>query len=154
MPLLDRRTYLSEATPNGLAISSSRECPLFCIRSDVRRTPTRLDLARWLVDADNPLVGRVTVNRIWQHYFGQGIVETPDNFGVKTPPPVHRPLLDWLATEFAARSWSVKAMHRMIVCSATYRQSSRRRPELETVDPTNRLLAAAAPAASRGGNHP
>ncbi len=115
--------------------------PAFLHPLRVRHTPTRLDLARWLVDADNPLVGRVTVNRIWQHYFGQGIVETPDNFGVKTPAPVHQPLLDWLATEFAARSWSVKAMHRMIVCSATYRQSSRRRPELETVDPTNRLLA-------------
>ncbi len=115
--------------------------PAFLHPLRVRRTPTRLDLARWLVDADNPLMGRVTVNRIWQHYFGQGIVETPDNFGVKTPAPVHQPLLDWLATEFAARSWSVKAMHRMIVCSATYRQSSRRRPELETVDPTNRLLA-------------
>ncbi|HUE17024.1 MAG TPA: PSD1 and planctomycete cytochrome C domain-containing protein [Planctomycetaceae bacterium] len=105
------------------------------------RQPTRLDLAHWLVAADNPLVGRVTVNRIWQQYFGQGIVETANNFGVQTPSPLHRELLDWLAVEFAARSWSVKAVHRLIVCSATYRQSSRARPELETVDPTNRLLA-------------
>jgi hypothetical protein len=98
-------------------------------------------LAHWLVAADNPLVGRVTVNRIWQHYFGRGIVETPDNFGVQTLAPLHLELLDWLATQFVARSWSVKAIHRLILCSATYRQSSRLRPELERVDPTNRLLA-------------
>jgi cytochrome c553 len=103
--------------------------------------PTRLDLAHWLVAGENPLVGRVTVNRIWQQYFGRGIVETPDNFGVQTPAPLYRELLDWLATQFVARSWSVKAIHRLILCSATYRQSSRLRPELEKVDPTNRLLA-------------
>lgn len=104
-------------------------------------TPTRLDLARWLAVPENPLVGRVEINRIWQQYFGRGIVETVDNFGVQTPPPLHRDLLDWLATEFVARSWSVKAMHRMILCSATYRQSSRTRPESDAIDPTNRLLS-------------
>jgi cytochrome c553 len=104
-------------------------------------TPTRLDLARWLVAPENPLVGRVTVNRMWQQYFGRGIVETADNFGVQTPPPVERDVLDWLAGEFIARSWSVKALHRMIVCSATYRQSSQARPELDSIDPTNRLLS-------------
>jgi mono/diheme cytochrome c family protein len=104
-------------------------------------TPTRLDLARWLVAPENPLVGRVTVNRIWQQYFGRGIVETADNFGVQTPPPVERDLLDWLATEFVARAWSVKALHRLIVCSATYRQTARARPALDAVDPTNRLLS-------------
>ncbi len=104
-------------------------------------TPTRLELARWLVAPENPLVGRVTVNRIWQQYFGRGIVETADNFGVRTPQPLQRDLLDWLATEFAARSWSVKAIHRGIVCSATYRQSARARSDVDSIDPTNRLLS-------------
>ncbi len=104
-------------------------------------TPTRLDFARWLVASENPLVGRVTVNRIWQQYFGRGIVETADNFGVQTPPPLQRDLLDWLANEFVARSWSVKALHRMIVCSATYRQSARARPQVDSGDPTNLLLS-------------
>lgn len=103
--------------------------------------PTRLDLARWLVAADNPLVARVTVNRIWQRYFGTGLVETENDFGVQTPVPVHQNLLDWLACEFVARDWSMKAVHRLIVCSATYRQSSHARPELQATDPTNRLLA-------------
>jgi hypothetical protein len=110
-------------------------------RLKVAGTPTRLDFARWLVAAENPLIGRVTVNRIWQQYFGRGIVETADNFGVQTPPPLHRELLDWLATEFVARSWSVKAVHRLIVCSATYRQSARARPQIDSLDPTNRLLS-------------
>ncbi len=103
--------------------------------------PTRLDLARWLVARDNPLVARVTVNRIWQQYFGQGLVETANDFGVQTPAPMYQDLLDYLATQFVDVSWSVKAMHRLIVCSATYRQSSRARPELEAADPQNRLLA-------------
>ncbi|MBI3836703.1 MAG: PSD1 domain-containing protein [Planctomycetia bacterium] len=103
--------------------------------------PTRLDLARWLVAPENPLVARVTVNRWWQSYFGLGLVETANDFGVQTPPPLHQPLLDWLATEFMARGWSAKEIHQLIVCSATYRQSSRARPELDAVDPNNRLLA-------------
>jgi mono/diheme cytochrome c family protein len=102
---------------------------------------TRLDLARWLVAAENPLVARVTINRIWQHYFGRGIVETANDFGIQTPAPVHRELLDWLAVEFMSRSSNVKAIHRAIVCSSTYRQSSRQRPELESIDAGNRLLA-------------
>lgn len=103
----------------------------------------RLGLARWLVDPANPLVGRVTMNRHWQAFFGQGIVRTTEDFGLKGEAPTHPELLDWLAVEFMERGWSVKAMHRLIVTSATYRQSSRLTPELRERDPANRLLARA-----------
>jgi hypothetical protein len=103
--------------------------------------PHRLDLARWLVDRRNPLVGRVTMNRLWQHYFGKGLVDTENDFGTQGSPPTHPALLDWLATEFPEGGWSLKAMHRLMVCSATYRQTSRVRPELAALDPQNRLLA-------------
>jgi hypothetical protein len=103
--------------------------------------PDRLDLARWLVDKDNPLTARVAVNRMWQQYFGHGIVETENDFGTQGAPPSHPELLDWLATEFMSRGWSQKAIHRLIVTSATYRQSSNVRPELVTSDPYNHLLA-------------
>jgi hypothetical protein len=106
-----------------------------------RDAPNRLDLAKWLVDPKNPLTARVTMNRFWQHYFGLGLVETENDFGAQGTPPSHPELLDWLATEFIARGWSMKAMHRLIVTSATYRQASRVGPELATVDPRNRLLA-------------
>ena len=102
---------------------------------------TRLDFARWLVDPQNPLTNRVTVNRFWQAYFGKGIVETENDFGKQGAMPSHPELLDWLASEFIRQKWSQKAIHRLIVTSATYRQSSRRRPELEAVDPYNKLLA-------------
>ncbi len=104
-------------------------------------TGNRLDLARWLADPANPLTARVTVNRMWQAYFGKGLVETENDFGLMGAKPTHPELLDWLATEFVARGWSQKAMHRLIVTSATYRQSSRHRPDLEEADPYNRLLA-------------
>jgi mono/diheme cytochrome c family protein len=103
--------------------------------------PTRLDLARWLVDPKNPLTARVTMNRFWQNYFGLGLVETENDFGTQGTPPTHPELLDWLATEFMARQWSMKTIHRLIVTSATYRQASKARPELATVDPRNKLLA-------------
>jgi mono/diheme cytochrome c family protein len=103
--------------------------------------PTRLDLAKWLVDPKNPLTARVAVNRFWQGYFGTGLVETDNDFGTQGTPPSHPELLDWLATEFVAKGWSMKAMHKTIVMSATYRQSSRARPDLNTLDPRNRLLA-------------
>jgi len=102
---------------------------------------TRLDFARWLVDPGNPLTSRVTVNRIWQAYFGKGIVETENDFGKQGAAPSHPELLDWLAGEFSRQKWSQKAIHRLIVTSATYRQSSERRPETEAADPYNRLLA-------------
>ncbi len=101
----------------------------------------RLGLARWLVSADNPLTARVTINRYWQHYFGTGLVKTAENFGVQGEPPSHPELLDWLATEFVRTGWDVKALHRLIVTSATYRQSSRAPASLVHRDPENRLLA-------------
>jgi hypothetical protein len=108
---------------------------------DVKRRATRLDLARWLLDQRNPLTARVTMNRVWQHHFGTGLVETENDFGTQGTPPTHPQLLDWLAAEFRERGWSMKHVHRLIVSSATYRQSSRTRPDLATVDPRNRLLA-------------
>jgi hypothetical protein len=110
----------------------------------------RLDLARWVVDRQNPLIARVIVNRVWQQYFGRGLVETENDFGTQGIPPTHPELLDWLACEFmeptvaggtTAPRWSLKHLHRLIVTSTVYRQSSRVRPELGTVDPTNKLLA-------------
>ena len=100
----------------------------------------RLTFARWLVSPDNPLVGRVTMNRIWSQYFGRGIVETSDDFGMQGEPPSQPEVLDWLANEFVRRGWSLKAMHRLIVTSATYRQSSEVSRELAGRDPYNRLL--------------
>ncbi|HEY2840025.1 MAG TPA: DUF1553 domain-containing protein, partial [Pirellulales bacterium] len=105
------------------------------------KNPTRLDLARWLVDKSNPLTARVTVNRIWQQYFGRGLVETSNDFGTQGSRPTHPELLDWLAGELISRGWSMKSLHRLIVTSATYRQSSQARPELANVDADNLLLA-------------
>jgi hypothetical protein len=101
----------------------------------------RLTLAKWLVSSENPLTARVTVNRIWEQYFGHGLVETVEDFGTQGERPTHPELLDWLATGFMRQGWSLKAMHRLIVTSATYRQSSRATPELIERDPQNRLLA-------------
>ncbi len=103
--------------------------------------PSRLDLARWLVDPANPLTARVIVNRVWQQYFGAGIVETENDFGTQGSLPSHPELLDWLATEFMRNHWSLKSLHRLIVTSATYRQSSKFREDLRVKDPSNRLLA-------------
>jgi hypothetical protein len=101
----------------------------------------RLDLARWLVNPENPLTPRVTMNRVWMHYFGRGIVETDEDFGTQGSGPTNPELLDWLARELIQQHWSMKAMHRLIVTSATYRQSSKARPDLAEKDPRNILLA-------------
>ena len=103
--------------------------------------PDRLALGRWLVSRENPLTARVIVNRVWQQYFGTGLVSTPEDFGTRGERPSHPELLDWLAVEFMDSGWDLKALHRTIVTSATYRQSSTLRPELEQRDPNNRLLA-------------
>jgi hypothetical protein len=105
------------------------------------RQLNRLDLARWVANPANPLFARVAVNRMWQQYFGRGIVETENDFGTQGAKPSHPELLDWLATEFVRTGWSQKAMHRLMVTSATYRQSSKARPDLNTSDPSNILLA-------------
>ncbi len=101
----------------------------------------RLGLAQWLVQPTNPLVARVMVNRIWQRMFGQGLVSTPDNFGVQGDPPSHLQLLDWLAIHFVESGWDVKQLHREIALSATYRQSAVVSPEVQARDPENRWLS-------------
>ncbi len=101
----------------------------------------RLDLARWLVSKDNPLTARVIMNRIWQQYFGKGLVETDNDFGTQGIPPSNPALLDWLATEFMREGWSMKAMHRLIVTSDAYKRSSKARPDLAEKDANNRLLS-------------
>lgn len=101
----------------------------------------RLGFARWLVDPANPLTARVTVNRIWQQHFGRGLVTTLEDFGTQGARPSHPELLDWLAAEFVAQGWSLKQLHKLIVCSATYRQSSVQPPDVVQRDPLNVLLA-------------
>ena len=126
--------------------------------------PDRLDLARWIVDPGNPLAARVAVNHVWQHLFGRGLVNTPEDFGSRGEPPSHPELLDWLGVSFAAAplclsggdanhgrdkadtrqpalAWSRKALIKLIVTSATYRQASHFRPELVARDPLNILLS-------------
>ncbi|MFG0262212.1 MAG: PSD1 and planctomycete cytochrome C domain-containing protein, partial [Novipirellula sp. JB048] len=106
-------------------------------------TPTRLDLARWIVSAENPLTARVMVNRYWQTFFGRGIVATMDDFGLQGAQPTHPDLLDWMAIEFVESGWDVKHMHRLIVTSQTYRQSAFVTPESWAQDPKNQLLSRA-----------
>ena len=102
---------------------------------------TRLTFAQWLMDRRNPTPARVMVNRIWQSYFGIGIVDTPEDFGTQSQAPSHPQLLDWLACELMDHRWSLKHIHRLITLSTTYRQSSRMTPELRERDPYNRMLA-------------
>ncbi len=104
-------------------------------------TANRLALARWLVNGANPLTARVTVNRFWEQFFGKGIVESSEDFGVQGQLPSHPELLDWLAVQFVRSHWKVKALHRLIVTSATYRQSARISPAKLERDPANRLLS-------------
>jgi hypothetical protein len=100
----------------------------------------RLAYARWLTDGAHPLVGRAIVNRVWAHHFGRGIVGTPGDFGLAGDRPSHPELLDWLADHFVREGWSLKRLHRLLMTSAAYRQASRRTPELDRIDPDNRLL--------------
>src|SRR6202043_2086964 len=100
----------------------------------------RLQLANWLARPENPLTARVMVNRIWQHHFGEGLVRTPNDFGERGERPTHPKLLDYLATRFVESGWSVKAMHRLIMLSSAYQQSSRAAPDALARDPDDRLL--------------
>ncbi len=101
----------------------------------------RTALARWVASPDNPLTARVLVNRLWQHHFGRGLVSTPNDFGLRGEAPTHPELLDWLAREFVASGWSVKHMHRLMLLSATYQQSSMPSSAARHDDPDNRLLS-------------
>ncbi|MBI3720960.1 MAG: DUF1553 domain-containing protein, partial [Fimbriimonas ginsengisoli] len=101
----------------------------------------RVGFARWLVSTNNPLTARVTVNRQWQAFFARGLVRTTDDFGFQGEAPSHPELLDWLAVEFMKQGWSLKKLHKLIVMSATYRQSYRVTPERLARDSENRLLA-------------
>jgi len=106
-----------------------------------KSTGRRLALARWLTQPDHPLTSRVAVNRIWKHHFGQGIVKTLGNFGKAGTLPTHPELLDWLAVEFVEQGWSFKHMHRLMMTSATYRQSSALTAEHESRDPDNTMIS-------------
>ncbi|MCA8983935.1 MAG: PSD1 domain-containing protein [Planctomycetaceae bacterium] len=140
--LLTRGDFLQpadEVTAEAFAVIS-RTHPLASRQPE--HPPDRLDLARWLVDARHPLTPRVTVNHVWAYLFGRGIVPTVNDFGVRGEHPTHPELLDWLAWHFPRdMQWSRKQLIKTIVLSATYRQASVHRPELQEVDPNNRLLA-------------
>ena len=125
----------------GLEVSPGTPAFLPPSKTNGAQIQTRLDLANWIVSRDNPLTARVAVNRIWQEYFGRGIVLTSENFGTQGEKPSHPELLDWLAAGFMEQGWSLKKLHKTIVTSATYRQSSNYRPELKQRDSGNFLLA-------------
>ena len=114
--------------------------PAFLPKPPSRGRATRLDLAEWLLSEDNPLTARVAVNRMWQEFFGRGLVRTSEDFGTQGEMPSHAKLLGWLASTFRDQGWSMKRMHKLIVMSATYRQSSYARPEIAELDPENTWL--------------
>lgn len=130
---------LGSAETNKVAISSDRQ--IVAPAPQAPQPKDRLELAEWLVSRDNPLTARVTINRIWQDHFGIGLVKTTEDFGVQGEVPSHPELLDWLAADFMESGWDTKAMHRLIVTSNAYRQSSKTNPQLQELDPENRLLA-------------
>ena len=134
--LLERGNFLrkgEEVTPGTLSV-----LPQLRARGS---EANRMDLALWLTDPSHPLTARVEVNRLWERLFGRGLVATSEDFGTRGEKPSHPLLLDWLSSEFMGRGWSRKEMLRLILASATYRQDSRSRPELEELDPQNALLA-------------
>jgi mono/diheme cytochrome c family protein len=127
--------------PGGLSILEER-LPLSVFKEAGRSTTgRRLALARWLTASGNPLTSRVLVNRVWMHHFGKGLVASPSDFGKLGERPTHPELLDWLASEFVQRGWSLKHIHRLIMTSAAYRQASQRDGLATKVDPDNRLLS-------------
>ena len=143
-PVLRRGDYTMpgrEVSPGVLSVLAVGKP--FAWKSPAKDAPTsgrRTALAEWLTQVDHPLTSRVMVNRLWLHHFGQGLVATPDNFGNKGARPSHPELLDWLATEFTARGWSIKQMHRLIMTSAAYRQSCAANDVGLRIDPENKLL--------------
>ncbi|MBM3725304.1 MAG: DUF1553 domain-containing protein [Acidobacteria bacterium] len=140
---LDRKTHLlirGDFKQLGEAVEPGTPAALPPLDAAGGRA-TRLDLARWLVSRENPLTARVAVNRIWQEYFGRGLARTSENFGNQGERPTHPELLDWLAAEFMESGWSLKHVHRLVVSSATYRQSSHSRADLAGRDPENKLFA-------------
>jgi hypothetical protein len=146
--LLRRGDYLNPGPlvqPGTLSVLATPEPFTWKAPAKTARTSgRRLAFARWLTQRRHPLTARVMVNRLWMHHFGEGIVRTVDNFGHTGSPPSHPELLDWLVTEFVQRGWSLKAMHRLMLTSSAYRQSSRLDPERHAtalkLDPDNRLL--------------
>ncbi|NIP93734.1 MAG: DUF1553 domain-containing protein, partial [Akkermansiaceae bacterium] len=130
--------------PGFLSCITGNQDPARIRLDPFKRWPTRsrrMALAKWIASADNPMTARVMVNRLWHWHFGRGIVETPSDFGRLSGGPSHRELLDWLAVEFVRNKWSLKAMHRLMVTSSTYRQSSGKDDvRAREVDPGNRLL--------------
>lgn len=143
-PLLRRGDYLNPGPgvpPGALAVLSSGQAFEWAPPApDAPTSGRRLAFANWLTQPDHPLTARVLVNRLWLHHFGEGIVRTPDNFGHTGAAPTHPELLDWLATEFMARGWSIKAMHRLLLTSSTYRQASTNHAASRQLDPDNHLL--------------
>jgi mono/diheme cytochrome c family protein len=126
----------------GIPVVPDTPAVLPALSRNKEQPATRLDLAQWIVAPENPLTARVTVNWVWQELFGLGLVRTPDDFGTRSEPPSHPELLDWLASDFRdTNRWSMKALIRTVVTSATYRQSSTTRKELLSRDPNNVLLA-------------
>ena len=137
--ILPRGVYSTPHTPENDVTRNTFSQILPPFPADAPRN--RLGLAKWLTQPDHPLTSRVFVNRVWQHFFGTGLVPTSDNFGFQGTAPSHPELLDWLARDFVSHGWDVKRLCRQIVLSATYRQDSRMRPELREKDPSNILLA-------------
>ena len=133
--MLERGDFLKPGRPIGTGV------PAFLNPLPAGAPANRLTFARWLTSREAPTVARSMVNRVWQTYFGQGIVSTSEDLGSQSDAPSHPELLDWLTVELMDRGWSLKELHRLIVTSATYRQSSRVSPELAARDPQNRLLA-------------
>ncbi len=133
----------AEVQPGALEVLSTPKNRFHIEPPSAARVSTgrRTAFAKWVTSPENPLFARVMANRIWQHHFGTGIVSTADNLGASGAKPSHSELLDYLAAEFVRSRWSVKALHRLILTSAVYRQRSEPRKELDAVDPDNRLLA-------------
>lgn len=130
---------------SGPQFASTDSLPKLDLPANTPDQERRLALARWVADPRNPLTARVMVNRIWHYHFGQGLVNTPSDFGINGARPTHAALLDWLALEFMAQGWKPKAIHRLILLSHTYRQDSAPNPQALALDAGNRLLWRFAP---------